>query len=95
MYYIYIYIEPVLSISTEVLYLVKIASFPLLQCLCISPTFELAVQTGKVIEQMGKYYPEVKLAYAIRGNRGNYILIIALVPASNTLLPSRGMRCNG
>ncbi|XP_062314876.1 ATP-dependent RNA helicase DDX19A isoform X2 [Osmerus eperlanus] len=39
------------------------------QCLCISPTFELAVQTGKVIEQMGKYYPEVKLAYAIRGNR--------------------------
>ncbi|XP_010873647.2 ATP-dependent RNA helicase DDX19A isoform X2 [Esox lucius] len=39
------------------------------QCLCISPTYELALQTGKVIEQMGKYYPEVKLAYAIRGNK--------------------------
>ncbi|KAM6976952.1 ATP-dependent RNA helicase DDX19A [Aplochiton taeniatus] len=39
------------------------------QCLCISPTYELALQTGKVIEQMGKYSPEVKLAYAIRGNR--------------------------
>ncbi|MCJ8741972.1 hypothetical protein PDJAM_G00076700 [Pangasius djambal] len=39
------------------------------QCLCISPTYELALQTGKVVEQMGKFYPEVKLAYAIRGNR--------------------------
>lgn len=40
-----------------------------LQCLCISPTFELALQIGKVVEQMSKFYPEVKLAYAIRGNR--------------------------
>ncbi|KAJ8016922.1 hypothetical protein DPEC_G00012390 [Dallia pectoralis] len=39
------------------------------QCLCIAPTYELALQTGKVIEQMGKHYPEVKLAYAIRGNK--------------------------
>ncbi|KAM3872118.1 ATP-dependent RNA helicase DDX19A [Diretmus argenteus] len=39
------------------------------QCLCISPTYELAVQIGRVIELMGKFYPEVKLAYAIRGNR--------------------------
>uniref|UniRef100_A0A8C7HLI2 RNA helicase n=1 Tax=Oncorhynchus kisutch TaxID=8019 RepID=A0A8C7HLI2_ONCKI len=39
------------------------------QCLCIAPTYELALQTGKVIEQMGKFYPEVKLAYAIRGNK--------------------------
>ncbi|XP_076840463.1 ATP-dependent RNA helicase DDX19A [Brachyhypopomus gauderio] len=39
------------------------------QCLCISPTYELAVQTGKVVEQMGKFYPEVKLAYAVRGNK--------------------------
>ncbi|KAB5546617.1 hypothetical protein PHYPO_G00074100 [Pangasianodon hypophthalmus] len=39
------------------------------QCLCISPTYELALQTGKVVEQMGRFYPEVKLAYAIRGNR--------------------------
>ncbi|KAI4887931.1 hypothetical protein NFI96_022448 [Prochilodus magdalenae] len=38
-------------------------------CLCISPTYELALQTGKVVEQMGKFYPEVRLAYAIRGNK--------------------------
>ncbi|XP_047465664.1 ATP-dependent RNA helicase DDX19A [Mugil cephalus] len=39
------------------------------QCLCISPTYELALQIGQVIEQMGKFCPEVKLAYAVRGNR--------------------------
>ncbi|KAG7250088.1 hypothetical protein CRUP_001408, partial [Coryphaenoides rupestris] len=39
------------------------------QCLCVSPTYELALQTGKVIEQMGKHYPEVQLVYAIRGNK--------------------------
>ncbi|XP_029362211.1 ATP-dependent RNA helicase DDX19A isoform X1 [Echeneis naucrates] len=39
------------------------------QCLCILPTYELALQTGQVIEQMGKFCPDVKLAYAIRGNR--------------------------
>ncbi|XP_053704746.1 ATP-dependent RNA helicase DDX19A isoform X2 [Synchiropus splendidus] len=39
------------------------------QCLCISPTYELALQIGQVIQQMGKFCPEVKMAYAIRGNR--------------------------
>ncbi|KAM5263546.1 ATP-dependent RNA helicase DDX19A isoform 2-T2 [Ctenodactylus gundi] len=39
------------------------------QCMCLSPTYELALQTGKVIEQMGKFYPELKLAYAVRGNK--------------------------
>uniref|UniRef100_A0A3P8WK78 RNA helicase n=1 Tax=Cynoglossus semilaevis TaxID=244447 RepID=A0A3P8WK78_CYNSE len=39
------------------------------QCLCIAPTYELALQIGQVIEQMGKFYTDVKLAYAIRGNR--------------------------
>lgn len=39
------------------------------QCLCISPTYELAQQIGKVIEQMGKFCPAVQVAYAIRGNR--------------------------
>ncbi|KAK1330583.1 hypothetical protein QTO34_010778 [Cnephaeus nilssonii] len=38
-------------------------------CLCLSPTYELALQTGKVIEQMGKFHPELKLAYAVRGNK--------------------------
>ncbi|XP_075898296.1 ATP-dependent RNA helicase DDX19A isoform X2 [Nelusetta ayraudi] len=39
------------------------------QCLCISPTYELALQIGQVTEQMGKFCPDVKLAYGIRGNR--------------------------
>ncbi|XP_037672228.1 ATP-dependent RNA helicase DDX19A isoform X3 [Choloepus didactylus] len=39
------------------------------QCLCLSPTYELSLQTGKVIEQMGKFHPELKLAYAVRGNK--------------------------
>uniref|UniRef100_H3BDW2 RNA helicase n=1 Tax=Latimeria chalumnae TaxID=7897 RepID=H3BDW2_LATCH len=38
------------------------------QCLCLSPTYELALQTGQVIEQMGKYSP-VTVTYAVRGNR--------------------------
>ncbi|CAB4018824.1 ATP-dependent RNA helicase DDX19A [Paramuricea clavata] len=42
-------------------------SFP--QVICLSPTMELAKQTGAVAEQMAKYCPEVKIAYAIRGNR--------------------------
>lgn len=41
----------------------------LFQCLCIAPTYELALQIGQVIEQMGKFLPDVKLAYAVRGNR--------------------------
>ncbi|XP_034029334.1 ATP-dependent RNA helicase DDX19B-like [Thalassophryne amazonica] len=39
------------------------------QCLCIAPTYELALQIGQVIEKMGRFCPDVKLAYAIRGNR--------------------------
>uniref|UniRef100_A0A8C5E9L9 RNA helicase n=1 Tax=Gouania willdenowi TaxID=441366 RepID=A0A8C5E9L9_GOUWI len=38
------------------------------QCLCVAPTYELALQIGQVIEQMGKFCPDVKLAYGIRGN---------------------------
>uniref|UniRef100_A0A8C5MW19 RNA helicase n=1 Tax=Leptobrachium leishanense TaxID=445787 RepID=A0A8C5MW19_9ANUR len=39
------------------------------QCICLSPTFELALQTGEVIEQMGKYCEGITVAYAVRGNR--------------------------
>ncbi|CAL9684691.1 unnamed protein product [Knipowitschia caucasica] len=41
------------------------------QSLCLAPTFELALQIGQVIEQMAKFYPDVNLAYAVRGNRVN------------------------
>lgn len=39
------------------------------QCLCVAPTYELALQIGQVIEQMGKFCVDVKVAYAVRGNR--------------------------
>ncbi|XP_061907913.1 ATP-dependent RNA helicase DDX19A isoform X2 [Entelurus aequoreus] len=41
------------------------------QALCVAPTFELAVQIGQGIEQMGKRYPDIKLAYGIHSNRAN------------------------
>lgn len=41
------------------------------QALLLSPTFELAQQTGSVIEKMGKYLVErgLKLEYALKGER--------------------------
>lgn len=63
-----------------------IFSLSLPQCLCVSPTYELALQTGKVIEQMGKYYPEVKLVYAIRGNKCKFSLLSTLVNLEDNIL---------
>ncbi|CAH3027041.1 unnamed protein product [Porites evermanni] len=40
-----------------------------IKVICISPTYELALQTGQVAEKMGKFCPEVKIGYAVRGER--------------------------
>ncbi|XP_045763717.1 DEAD-box helicase Dbp80 [Maniola jurtina] len=40
-------------------------NFP--QVLCLSPTYELAIQTGEVAAKMAKFCPEIKLKYAVRG----------------------------
>ena len=45
-------------------------SSPSLQVICLSPTFDLAQQTGNVLKQMAKFSPEVTMAYALRGERG-------------------------
>lgn len=37
------------------------------QVLCLSPTYELAIQTGEVAAKMAKFCPEIKLRYAVRG----------------------------
>lgn len=37
------------------------------QALCLSPTYELAIQTGEVAAKMAKFCPEIKLKYAVRG----------------------------
>ncbi|XP_069598566.1 ATP-dependent RNA helicase DDX25 [Ranitomeya imitator] len=39
------------------------------QCICLSPTFELALQTGDVLKQMGKFCEGIDVIFAIRGNR--------------------------
>jgi len=39
------------------------------QCLCLSPTFELALQTGKVVEIMGSAMNNLKICYALKGIR--------------------------
>ena len=39
------------------------------QCLCLSPTFELALQTGKVVEIMGAAMGNLKICYALKGIR--------------------------
>ncbi|KAG8269066.1 DEAD-box helicase Dbp80-like isoform X1 [Homalodisca vitripennis] len=40
-------------------------SYP--QVLCLSPTYELAIQIGDVAIKMGQFCPEIKIRFAIRG----------------------------
>jgi ATP-dependent RNA helicase DDX19/DBP5 len=42
------------------------------QCLCLAPTYELALQIGKNVEQMGQKMDSLRVCYAVRGERGNY-----------------------
>lgn len=37
------------------------------QVLCLSPTYELAIQTGEVAAKMGCFCKEIKIRYAVRG----------------------------
>ncbi|CAL1681472.1 unnamed protein product [Lasius platythorax] len=37
------------------------------QVLCLSPTYELAIQTGEVAARMSRFCPEIKIKYAVRG----------------------------
>ncbi|KAM4702944.1 ATP-dependent RNA helicase DDX25 [Rhinophrynus dorsalis] len=39
------------------------------QCICLSPTLELALQTGQVLEKMGTFCTGIEVIYAVRGNR--------------------------
>ena len=42
------------------------ANLHYVQALILSPTFELALQIGKVIENMAKFLPHIQIAYAVR-----------------------------
>uniref|UniRef100_A0A8C3QIZ5 RNA helicase n=1 Tax=Cyanoderma ruficeps TaxID=181631 RepID=A0A8C3QIZ5_9PASS len=39
------------------------------QCLCLAPTYELALQIGQVVRAIGKFCTDIKVNYAVRGNR--------------------------
>ncbi|XP_051668564.1 ATP-dependent RNA helicase DDX25 isoform X2 [Manacus candei] len=38
-------------------------------CLCLAPTYELALQIGQVVRAIGKFCTDIKVNYAVRGNR--------------------------
>ncbi|XP_041972881.1 DEAD-box helicase Dbp80 [Aricia agestis] len=59
------------------------------QVLCLSPTYELAIQTGEVAAKMAKFCPEIKLKYAVRGEevpRGSTITDHILIGTPGKLL---------
>ena len=37
------------------------------QVIILSPTYELAIQTGEVAKQMSKYKPDINFRFAVRG----------------------------
>jgi len=42
------------------------------QVICLSPTYELALQTGEVIKQMARFCPEITVQFAVRGVDGEF-----------------------
>lgn len=41
------------------------------QCICLAPTFELALQIGDVAAKMIKYMPEIKIRVLVKGELPN------------------------
>lgn len=62
-------------------------SYP--QCLCLQPTYELALQTGICIGRMGKHIENLKIGYAIRNNkvsRGSQIDTHIIIGTPGTMI---------
>ena len=59
------------------------------QAIYLSPTFELALQTGKVLEQMGKFLPNVSVTYAIncKGHKREWESLSWPPLCTNTYIP--------
>lgn len=51
----------------------------LLQCLCIAPTYELALQIGQNVEDMGKCMTDLKIIYAVRGEKCEFLNTIEIL----------------
>uniref|UniRef100_A0AAF5RW36 RNA helicase n=2 Tax=Wuchereria bancrofti TaxID=6293 RepID=A0AAF5RW36_WUCBA len=39
------------------------------QCLCLAPTYELAMQIGQVVKKMSEFLPEIEIRYAVKGEQ--------------------------
>lgn len=46
--------------------------------LCLSPTYELAIQTGEVAARMASYDPDIKIRFAVRGEEGNSFFLTTI-----------------
>lgn len=55
------------------------------QVLCLSPTYELAIQTGEVAAKMSRFCPEIKLKYAVRGEESNIFNLNVYIYTYNNL----------
>ena len=42
------------------------------QCLCLAPTYELALQIGEVTREMSKHMQGLEVTMAVRGERGEW-----------------------
>lgn len=59
------------------------------QVICLSPTFDLAQQTGNVLKQMGKFSPNIRMVYAVKGvrvRRGEQVNEHILIGTAGTIL---------
>uniref|UniRef100_A0A8B9QWL8 RNA helicase n=1 Tax=Anas platyrhynchos TaxID=8839 RepID=A0A8B9QWL8_ANAPL len=56
------------------------------QCLCLAPTYELALQIGHVIEKMGQFCADIRVTYAVQGNRGALLEEQIVIRSPGTML---------
>uniref|UniRef100_A0A1I7WPC8 Helicase ATP-binding domain-containing protein n=1 Tax=Heterorhabditis bacteriophora TaxID=37862 RepID=A0A1I7WPC8_HETBA len=49
------------------------------QCLCLAPTYELAIQIGEVLTKMARFMPDVKVHYAVKGIKRCQSFYIAII----------------
>ncbi|XP_077139554.1 ATP-dependent RNA helicase DDX25-like isoform X2 [Ranitomeya variabilis] len=56
------------------------------QCICLSPTFELALQTGEVLKQMAKFCEGIDVIFAISGNTPTRIESQIIVGTPGTVM---------
>uniref|UniRef100_A0A8B9SXU8 RNA helicase n=1 Tax=Anas platyrhynchos TaxID=8839 RepID=A0A8B9SXU8_ANAPL len=56
------------------------------QCLCLAPTYELALQIGHVIEKMGQFCADIRVTYAVQGNRGALLEEQIVIRTPGTML---------